>query len=228
MNNEFSASPGWLIHQYAIRDHLLLVYILTPERLLKGFYRVPKYKHLRVPPQPFLPYHVIWRQKGDNLNIQSLEPIGPAYHLKDLKLWVGMYLNELVFHLLRHEHSEGDLSFFPFYEAILADEEPCPEQRLRQFEHLLLSDCGYGIDFSMTDSGEAIAAAKQYQYTPGVGFQEAACGYQGSDLMKIAAGDFQLLSVLKPIFRQTIDMVLNGTVLNSRELLRQWLKRVNA
>ena len=224
MTNEFSASPAWLIHYYPVRDNLLLVYILTPAQMIKGFYRVPKHKNLRMLPQCFLPYHVIYRHKNDSINIQSLEPIGPAYTPKNLKLWLGMYLNELLFHLLRHEHSEGDFQFFGLYEAIIADSNPCPESLIRQFECGLLQDCGFGIDFTHTAEGDAIVAAKNYQFIVGSGFFPSASGYPGDELLLIANGQFEG-KLIKQILRQTIDMVLDGKVLNSRELLRQWLKQ---
>lgn len=224
MINEFSVSPAWLIHSYAVRDNLLLVYILSPQQLIKGFYRVPKHKNLRILPQPFVPYHVIYRQKNDNINIQGLEPIGPAYILKNLKLWLGMYLNELLFHLLRHEHSEGAFQFFNLYEAIIADEDPCPEALIREFEYYLLQDCGFGIDFSWTCDGEAIDSSRKYQFIAGSGFSTSENGYQGEDLLRIFQGHFDV-KTLKPILRQTIDLVLDGKKLNSRELLRQWLKQ---
>ena len=224
MTSQLTASPGWLIHQYPVRDNLLLVYLLTPAQLIKGFYRVPKHKHWRIPPQCFLPYHVIYRLKKDSINIQSLEPIGPAYTLKHLKLWLGIYLNELVFHVLRHEHSEDTFQFFNLYEAIIAHPHPCPEALLREFEYLLLQDCGFGIDCSMTAAGESIVAAKQYQFVAGHGFYLAETGYHGAALLSIASGQFDI-KCLKPILRQAIDLVLDGKVLNSRALLRQWLKQ---
>jgi len=224
MTSQLTASPAWLIHQYSVRDNLLLVYLLTPEQLIKGFYRVPKVKQWRLPPQCFVPYHVIYQLKKDTINIQSLEPVGPAYSLKHLQLWLGMYLNELVFHVLRHEHSEGYFQFFRLYEAIIAHSHPCPEPLIREFEYLLLQDCGFGIDFSMTAAGEPIKALQHYQYVAGNGFFVAESGYLGDELLSIANGHFAAKSI-KPILRQAIDMVLDGKVLNSRLLLRQWLKQ---
>jgi DNA repair protein RecO (recombination protein O) len=227
MTNEFSASPAWLIHAYPVRDNLLLVYILSQEQIIKGFYRVPKHKNLRILPQCFVPYHVIIRQKKDTINIQSLEPIGPAYMLKNLQLWLGMYLNELMFHLLRHEHHEGQFQFFKLYEAIIASSDPCPESLIREFEYYLLQDCGFGLDFFFTADGHAIDAVKKYQYTAGHGFAVSEDGYLGAELLQIADGQFNI-KALKPILRQTIDMVLDGKILNSRELLRQWLTKQQA
>lgn len=221
MTKTIQSSNAWLIHQYPIRDNLYLVYILTPEKILKGFYRIPKRS---IKPQLFCPYWVSWTTRGDTHNIQSIELNGLPFEFKDLKLLVGLYLNELIFNLCRTDDIQP--SFYPIYEAILHHDEASPELLMRYFEWQLLADCGYQIDFINTHQQEAIVRDKYYQFSPEQGFFEAVDGYRGCSLLAISEQNWQQesLKTFKKILRQTIDHVLNGRILNSRLLLKNWWK----
>lgn len=221
------SSDAWVIHHYPVRDHLLLVYVLTPSRYFKAFYRLPK-KTGHAKPQPFCPYWISWKEGRDAINIQSFESRAPAYWFKDLKLFVSLYINELLFNLIRADTVE-QLSVYPYYEALLAHPEDCPELLLRQFEWQLLADCGYAIDFSVTCQQEPISACKHYQFHPGQGFTESLDGILGQHLIDIATHAFtpECFLIFKKVLRQTILFILDGKPLNSRILLTQWLKQKN-
>lgn len=219
MTKTVQSSNAWLIHLYPVRDHLYLVYFLTPEKILKGFYRLPK---RMVKPQVFCPYWISWTTHRDTHNIQAIELNGLPFYFKDLKLLVGLYLNELIFQLCRVEDILP--RFYSIYEAILHDDEACPDLLMRHFEWQLLADCGYEIDFLKTHQNEPIHGDKYYQFSPEQGFFEAMDGYIGQSLLSISIQDWheQSLKTFKKILRQTIDHVLNGRVLNSRLLLKDW------
>lgn len=219
MINTTAGEKGWLIHRFPIRDHLYLLYILTPERVLKAFYRRRSGQPL---PQIFLPYWWSWTSKQENHQIRHLEILGPGLDLVGLKLFVGLYMNELIFHLGR----QADLipNFYAQYEAILQDEQPFQALPLRQFEWQLLADCGYAIDFSKTRDSHRIQADATYQFYPEQGFCLASKGFGGATLLAIHQGQYdnQSLGVLKKIFAAMIDYLLDGRVLHSRELFLQW------
>ena len=73
MINQVESAAGWIIHQYPVRDHLLLLYILTPQRYFKAFYRLPKTKHGSQKPLSFCPYWISWKANKQAINIQTLE-----------------------------------------------------------------------------------------------------------------------------------------------------------
>ena len=225
MIEQIESAQGWVIHQYPIRDHLLLIYVLTERSYFKGFYRVSKNKIGQQKPLSFSPYWISWKKNKQAINIQSLEFIGAPYWLKDLKLIVALYLNELIFNFCKSEDLDLQPHFYALYEAILQDPSDCPLLLLRQFEWQLLADCGYAIDFSCTASHQKIESHQYYQFSPESGFFESMEGLVGADIHRMEQGlwDEPILNQLKGILRQTIDHVLEGKKLHSRELLREWM-----
>jgi recombinational DNA repair protein (RecF pathway) len=226
MIDKLESSHGWLIHQYPVRDNLLLLYILTEQGYLKGFYRVPKNKVISQKPTSFAPYWVSWKRNKQAINIQTLEFVSSPYWLKNLKLIVGLYLNELIFNLCKSEDFELNAYVYQLYQAIIQDENDCPLLLIRQFEWQLLADCGYAIDFNCTADQKPIEAHLRYQFSPDLGFFESVDGWPGATIQKIADSiwDTEELNILKIIFRNTIDYVLDGKLLQSRELLKNWIQ----
>jgi DNA repair protein RecO (recombination protein O) len=225
MNNELESAKGWLIHHYPIRDRLYLLYILTPRKLLKAFYRLPKTQTVK--PQLFYPYWVCWQDRKGNCNIKSLELTKLPVNLQGMQLFTGLYLNELIFHLCR----QGEMvpNFFELYEQLIA-KESCDEHLLRQFEWQLLADCGYAIDFTTTTDYQPIQADAYYQFLVDQGFVLQASGILGRHLLAIAQGEWQETEtylILKKILRLMIDQVLGGKILHSRLLLKEWLQQAH-
>jgi len=225
MTDQIESSMGWVIHQYPVRDHLMLLYILTPKRYFKAFYPLPKTKHGQQKPLSFCPYWISWKQNKQAINIHSLEFAEAPFWFKNLKLFTSLYLNELIFNLCRPDELDSVLNFYALYEDLLKHPEDCPIALLRQFEWQLLADCGYAIDFTSTFEQQFIQEEAYYQFSPDLGFFLATEGYLGRDILKIANGhwDETALKILKIILRQTIQFVLEGKVLQSRELLKEWL-----
>jgi recombinational DNA repair protein (RecF pathway) len=225
MSNELESSTGWIIHQYPVRDHLLLLYILTPRRYFKAFYRVPKTKHGRQNPVSFCLYWISWKQSKQAINIQSLEFSETPFWFKNLKLFTGLYLNELIFNLCRPDELDSALHFYPIYESLLRHSDDCPINLLRHFEWQLLADCGYAIDFERTFEHQFMHDNQLYQFSPDIGFFESHDGYSGKDIKKIAQRnwDATALKILQQTLRKTIAHILDGKILQSRELLKEWL-----
>lgn len=215
------SEQAYLIHQYPIRDHLLLVYILTPTRYFKGFYRPPKKKSLVQKPFSFYPYWGAWKKNKQAINIQSLEFSAPPWMPKGLKLIVGLYLNELIYHLCGGFDEQVELNIFSLYEAILQHAEDCPLHLIREFEWQLLADCGYAIDFTRAIDNSPLQADVYYQFSPDSGFFAAHEGWLGGEIQNHELNS----SIVKHVLRKTIDYVLDGKTLQSRALLVEFLQQ---
>lgn len=218
------SEQAYLIHQYPIRDHLLLVYILTPTRYFKGFYRMPKKKSLVQKPFSFCPYWSAWKKNKQAINVQSLEFSATPWMPKGLKLIVGLYLNELIYHLCGGFDEQVELSIYPLYEAILQHPEDCPLHLIREFEWQLLADCGYAIDFSRAIDNTPLQENIYYQFSPDSGFFVADEGWLGAEIQN----QHQNSAIVKYVLRKTIDYVLDGKILQSRALLMEWLQQSNS
>lgn len=223
MIDEIASGNAWLIHQQPIRDSLSLLYLLTDKGYLKGFYR---HKSSAPKPLAFSPYWVAWKHNKQAINIQSLEFSAAPYWLKNLKLIVGLYLNELIYNLCKVEEPELNIHIYQAYEDIIKDPKDCPILLLRSFEWLLLADCGYAIDFTRTSDSNSIEPSRYYNFAPSSGFLLSLNGWLGADILQLAEGNWGAsnLNILKTILRSTIDYVLDGKKLQSRDLLKTWLE----
>lgn len=220
MIDNLESEQAYIIHQYPIRDHLSLVYVMTPTRYFKGFYRIPKKKSIVQKPFSFFPYWCHWKKNKQAINIQSLEFLATPPMLKGLKLIVGLYLNELIFHLCGAFDEQIELHVYPLYEAILQHQEDCPLHLIREFEWQLLADCGYAIDFTRTVDNLPLQDDVYYQFSPDSGFFVAESGWLGKDILN----HHENKTMVKQVLKKTIDYVLDGKILNSRVLLHEWLK----
>jgi recombinational DNA repair protein (RecF pathway) len=222
MIDDIRSGNAWLIHHQPIRDSLSLLYLLTDKGYLKGFYR---HKSSAPKPLAFSPYWVAWKKNKQAINIQSLEFSAAPCWRKNLKLIVGLYLNELIYHLCKVEEPELNNHIYQAYEEIIRHPQECPLLLLRRFEWLLLANCGYAIDFTRTSDNKAIEPALHYNFAPDGGFLCAFNGWLGADIIQIAEGnwDSSNLNILKTTLRRTIDYVLDGKKLQSRDLLKTWL-----
>lgn len=224
MSEMMESNKGWFIHSYPIRDRLYLVYILTPTKLLKAFYRLPKMKSHTAKPQPFFPYWVTWQERKGNINIHSLELSAPPLSLNGVQLFMGLYLNELIFHLCRQ--GETFPGFYDLYEQLLYA-EGCDERLLRQFEWQLLADCGYAIDFSRTCDNQRIEPLSYYEFLVDQGFVVSSSGILGRHLLAIDQNDWQHAEtsiIFKKLLRMMLDNVLAGRSLHSRQLLKDFMQ----
>ncbi len=129
------------------------------------------------PVQPFSLLQVRWRGRAELKTLTGVE-LDEAFHLRGRRLYIGLYLNELLTRLL-HEH-EAQETLFDQYHFLLrqlradADIEPL----LRHFELLLLRELGYGIALDVdADSGEPLEPDAVYRFHPESGLhREPAAG----------------------------------------------------
>lgn len=184
--------------------------------------------------QPFQPLWINYDGQHELRNGRQLEARGPSVWLTGTALISGLYLNELLVRVLHRDDPHPQL--FDCYEATLQalleytvqqkDIEPC----LRQFEHRLLAEMGYDIDFYADANGEPLLPQQNYRYQQEYGFlpqssarNMAENGIPGEYLQAIAIGDYhqpEVRRAAKRLFRQALAPHLGDKPLVSRSLFR--------
>lgn len=235
MNPKEEFQPAFLIHARSYRESSLLVDFLTANFgrvsvVAKGARRSYKLRQLY---QPYRPLHITWSGKTELKSLLSIEPTGPALSLAEMRLYSGMYLNELLYRLLNIHEPVPALfaSYMSCLDALHNFKSSTDEETsLRLFELELLNVLGYGVDFSEDSiTGDKIIADKSYAFSVREGFTEHR-QQRGANRLSVP-GELILmlqedrwvkesLGLLKTINRLVIDDLLNGVPLNSRQLYK--------
>ncbi len=186
---------------------------------------------LRALLQPFMPIELAWQGQRGLKTLIAAEPLGTPIALREVALYSGLYLNELLYYLLEPDTTYPVL-FSAYQQSLdwLARLE-APEPVLRQFELLLLDELGYGVDFSCdAHTGAAIEPDGVYLYLAECGFVRHTAerptreGFRGSDLQAMACrhfSDVQQLQAAKRFCRLALHPHLGNRPLKSRELFQQ-------
>lgn len=217
---------AWLIHKQWSGDTSARVHFFTRELglihcLCKGG-RTPKKQSLL---QAFTPLWVSVDERYDRYFARSIECVAPTIYLEGNALFSGLYINELLYHVLRQGYSEPklfDAYLFTLNNLALASELLAIESSLRRFEWTLLQSCGYS--FSLTHdarSGEPILSEACYQFIAGEGMVLQNKGVPGEHLLAISSGNLDdglYLKSAKMIMRQAIDHLLGGRDIKARAL----------
>lgn len=181
--------------------------------------------------RPFCPLRLTWRGRTELKSLTSVELAAAPLALAGEKLYVGLYLNELLARLL-HEHDPCPSLFDRYHKTLeLLVEADEVEPALRFFELTMLDDLGYGlcVDVDM-DSGAPVNAAQRYIFFPGDGVRVCQPGepadrlFRGEHLLAIAKLDFSTRDVLraaKRLTRLALEPYLGNKPLASRELFRR-------
>lgn len=122
--------------------------------------------------QPFVPLKLSMRQgrKEDGLfYLSGYEYCTEGYNFKMPDYFCGMYVNELLHHLLNAK--ERDLTLFASYVSTLESiaQRDHIETHLRIFELNLLESLGYGLS-ACDDEGAALQPKEHYRFCFGLGF----------------------------------------------------------
>lgn len=122
--------------------------------------------------QPFVPLKLSMRQgrKEDGLfYLSDYEFCTEGYNFKMPDYFCGMYVNELLHHLLNAK--ERDLTLFASYVSTLESiaQRDHIETHLRIFELNLLESLGYGLS-ACDDEGAALQPKEHYRFCFGLGF----------------------------------------------------------
>jgi len=172
--------------------------------------------------------HAEWRGSTELKTLVSAEPL-EIHLLQGDKLYVGLYLNELLSRLVHEYESCAELfDHYCFMLSILSAEADV-EPHLRVFELNLLQDLGYGfaVDIDAT-TGETVDSTYDYVFIVGEGMVPAGrvsngTAISGAQLRLIAAGDYSSRETrvsAKRLTRAALAPLLGPKPLYSRELFR--------
>ena len=232
------SEPGFILHSIPYRETSLLVDIFTLNYgrlrcVAKGF-RKPNKKGIAKTLFPYTEHHFQWQGRGELKTLIQADPIQAPVFLKQESLFVGLYINELLYKLLHQ--NDPHPSLYDFYHQLMAQlsSSVIEQAVLRRFEILLLEELGYGLVLDAeAETGQAVSAEHLYYYIPDQGLKliqdqnaNKTHALSGADIIALSQGQLEQKSVLrtaKQLTRRVIDFYLDGKALNSRELYRQHL-----
>ena len=220
---------GYLIHHRKYRERSHIVHLFTQEYgRIDGILR-------QTPPPQYQPISLQASGKSELKNFTKLEIINqPVFFFGDA-FFSGFYLNEILLRLcpLEVEMPETFLQYATTLQQLQQlSSHPQPNsflrQILRQFEHVLLQELGYAIDFEVDANQQPIGATQQYQFLLNEGFmptaQASRSGLSGAQILSMRdhekGRDFnpEQLQLLTKLYRQVITALLGDRPLKSRQL----------
>ena len=227
---------GYLIHHRKYRDRSHIVHLFTQEHgRVDGILR-------QTPPPQYQPISLQASGKSDLKNFSKLEIINqPVFFFGDA-FFSGFYLNEI---LLRLCPLEIEMSHtFQQYAKTLVDLQKLNQQSdanqylkqtLRLFEHELLEELGYPLDFSVDSNQEAIVESKYYLFQLNDGFlpmvKPSKASLSGTQILSMCdyenGREFlpEQLQLLSKLYRQMITALLGDRPLKSRQL---WIQNTQS
>ncbi|MCW8994592.1 MAG: DNA repair protein RecO [Psychromonas sp.] len=178
--------------------------------------------------QPFTLLQVCYFGRGSLKTVKSIEAQTQVVPLPGERLYLAMYINELLYRLLEAETACDGL-FESYQETLLAIAAAAdPQIALRRFELTLLETLGYAVNFEKDIySGELIETGFEYQYQQQGGFfakqaiHQQHSVYRGEEIIALAERDFStpdILKAAKRFCRQALAHLLGDKPLHSRSL----------
>ncbi|MDY6457001.1 DNA repair protein RecO C-terminal domain-containing protein [Acinetobacter faecalis] len=220
---------GYLIHHRKYRDRSHIVHLFTQEHgRVDGILR-------QTPPPQYQPICLQASGKSELKNFSKLEIVNQPIFFHGDAFFSGFYLNEVLLRLCPLE-VEMPQTFSQYSRTLeqlqklsqQSDQNLFLRQILRQFEHELLEDLGYAIDFSVDSNQEEISSEMNYQFQLNDGFlataqasRSAVSGALIKTMMQYEkGGEFNLeqLQLLTKLYRQVITSLLGDRPLKSRQL----------
>ncbi len=217
----------WMLHKQHTGDSSAYVTLFSDELGLFSCYckgaRNPKKPGLL---QAFTPLWVTLDERHQRFYAKTIESIAPSIPLFGNSLFSALYLNELLYYILKPLDKEPTL--FAAYEMTLKQLTQKLAQKeleavLRRFEWTLLQSCGYAFSWVFTANEERIVPEQHYRFYPGQGFIPAQQGLPGWHLLAIGQDDLverEVLLSAKQVMRQAIDQVLDGRAIKARSLFK--------
>ena len=220
---------GYLIHHRKYRERSHIVHLFTQEHgRVDGILR-------QTPPPQYQPICLQASGKSELKNFTKLEIVNqPIFFFGDA-FFSGIYLNEILLRLCPLE-VQMEQSFAQYAHTLTqlqqlaqqADPNQFLKQILRQFEHELLEDLGYALDFSTDANQLEIQASLNYIFQLNEGFiptaQASRATLNGQQILSMCqyekGRDFGLeqLQLLTKLYRQMISSLLGDRPLKSRQL----------
>ena len=220
---------GYLIHHRKYRERSHIVHLFTQEHgRVDGILR-------QTPPPQYQPICLQASGKSELKNFTKLEIVNqPIFFFGDA-FFSGFYLNEILLRLCPLEVQMGQ-SFAQYAHTLTQLQQLAQQanpnlflkQILRQFEHELLEDLGYALDFSTDANQLEIQASLNYIFQLNEGFiptaQASRATLNGQQILSMCqyekGRDFGLeqLQLLTKLYRQMISSLLGDRPLKSRQL----------
>ena len=220
---------GYLIHHRKYRERSHIVHLFTQEHgRVDGILR-------QTPPPQYQPICLQASGKSELKNFTKLEIVNqPIFFFGDA-FFSGFYLNEILLRLCPLE-VQMEQSFAQYAHTLTqlqqlaqqADPNQFLKQILRQFEHELLEDLGYALDFSTDANQLEIQSSLNYIFQLNEGFiptaQASRASLNGQQILSMCqyekGRDFGLeqLQLLTKLYRQMISSLLGDRPLKSRQL----------
>lgn len=220
---------GYLIHHRKYRERSHIVHLFTQEHgRVDGILR-------QTPPPQYQPICLQASGKSELKNFTKLEIVNqPIFFFGDA-FFSGFYLNEILLRLCPLE-VQMEQSFAQYAHTLTQLQQLAQQanpnlflkQILRQFEHELLEDLGYALDFSTDANQLEIQASLNYIFQLNEGFiptaQASRATLNGQQILSMCqyekGRDFGLeqLQLLTKLYRQMISSLLGDRPLKSRQL----------
>lgn len=227
---------GYLIHHRKYRERSHIVHLFTQEHgRVDGILR-------QTPPPQYQPICLQASGKSELKNFSKLEIVNqPVFFFGDA-FFSGFYLNEVVLRLCPAE-VEMPQTFVLYHQTLqqlqLLAQQENPNlflrQILRQFEHALLEELGYALDFTTDAQQHDIQAAQHYLFQLNDGFiptvQQSRATLTGEQILSMRdyekGRDFnrEQLQLLAQLYRQMISSLLGDRPLKSRQL---WIQNTQS
>ena len=227
---------GYLIHHRKYRERSHIVHLFTQEHgRIDGILR-------QTPPPQYQPICLQASGKSELKNFSKLEIVNqPVFFFGDA-FFSGFYLNEVVLRLCPAE-VEMPQTFVLYHQTLqqlqLLAQQENPNlflrQILRQFEHALLEELGYALDFTTDAQQHDIQAAQHYLFQLNDGFiptvQQSRATLTGEQILSMRdyekGRDFnrEQLQLLAQLYRQMISSLLGDRPLKSRQL---WIQNTQS
>ncbi|QIO09316.1 DNA repair protein RecO [Acinetobacter lanii] len=220
---------GYLIHHRKYRERSHIVHLFTEEYgRMDGILR-------QMPPPQYQPITLQATGKSELKNFTQLEILNHPIFFYGDAFFSGFYLNEIVLRLCPLEEPMSE-TFQQYHQTLghlqhlaeQTDPNAFLKQILRQFEHVLLQELGYALDFAVDSTQQPILADHRYQFQLNEGFipvvHQSNATLSGQQIlsmldyekgMEFSAEQLQLLGKL---YRQMIASLLGDRPLKSRQL----------
>ncbi|MDC2963791.1 DNA repair protein RecO [Gammaproteobacteria bacterium] len=218
----------YVLHARTYRETSLIAEVYSRHRgrlsvIFKGI-RSRK-SRISIMVQPFVPISLSLFGKSDLKTVANLEFPEKPFAISGKNLFLGMYVNELLYRLL--EKFDPLESVFDSYECLLKKFENLddPISSLRKFELNLLKELGYGINFQ-TDaaSGEVFSPDAYYNFFVNEGFRKTLepdeMSFRGDEIQSMALGKLYQVRPKKVLFltRRSLARLLDHAPLTSRTI----------
>lgn len=227
---------GYLIHHRRYREKSHIVHLFSEE-----YGRIDGILRQNPPPQ-YQPLTLQATGKGDLKNFTKLEILNFPVFFQGDAFFAGFYLNEVLLRLCPLEEPMPET--FRHYQHTLLQLQHLHQQQapshylkqiLRQFEHVLLQELGYAIDFEIDANQQPINSLAHYQFQSTEGFMPVLQHTQStlSGQLIGCMQNYQIgnefspdqLQLLGKLYRQMITSLLGDRPLKSRQL---WIQNTQS